>query len=550
MKRLVLAAILVGWGCAGSAPPSDQILLVGGTIWTGVPGAPDAEALLVRSDSIVAVGDRASVERQAASGAQRIELNGRFVVPGMFDAHLHLVDGGLQLATVQLRHATSRDQFARLIGEQSKSLPAGAWVLGGGWDHSMWGGELPDRSWIDAVSGDRPVWVNRLDGHMALANSAALRAAGVTRATPDPDGGTIVRDGDGEPTGILKDNAMVLVDRVVPQPTDEQKDSALERASRYCAENGVTSVQHMGSWDDIATFRRAHQNGKLSLRIYAAPPLETWRRLVAEVNRHGKGDAWLRIGNLKGYVDGSLGSHTAAMHEPYDDLPTDRGLLVNKPEDLYAWTSGADKAGLQVSVHAIGDRANTSILDVFERVSQENGARDRRFRVEHAQHLRSSDIPRFGALGVIPSLQPYHCIDDGRWAEPLIGATRCETSYAFRSLLDSQARLAFGSDFPVAPAMPLEGIFAAVTRRTLDDKNPAGWIPAQKISVEEALAAYTRDAAYAEFAEHQKGTLEAGKWADLVVIDRDIRRIPPETIREARIELTMVGGKLAFRREP
>jgi hypothetical protein len=388
---------------------------------------------------------------------------------------------------------------------------------------------------------------------MSLANSAAMRAAGITRATMDVEGGTIVRDRNGNPTGIFKDNAMSLFDGVVPEPTPEQQDHALDAAMKYVAEQGVTSVGHMGTWGDLAVFRRAHDAGRLATRIYAAVPLATWARLRDFVAKKdfgpdGRGDAWLHVGDLKGFVDGSLGSHTAAFEEPFTDAPNDRGLFVNTPEDLYTWTSNADKAGLQVVVHAIGDRAIRTMLDIYARVEREDGPRDRRFRIEHAQHIRPADIPRFAQLGVIASMQPYHAIDDGRWAERVIGPERIKTTYAFRSLLDAGARLAFGSDWYVAPPTPLEGIYAAATRRTLDGKNPGGWVPEQKISVEEALRAYTTGAAYAEFAEHDKGMLAPGMLADFVVIDQDLFSIPPERIRDAHVTTTVVGGRIVFER--
>jgi predicted amidohydrolase YtcJ len=318
---------------------------------------------------------------------------------------------------------------------------------------------------------------------------------------------------------------------------------------RFVAEQGVTSVHEMGSWRDLAVFERARSAGRLKTRFYAAVPLATWEKLRDTIAARGnRGDAWLHIGGLKGFVDGSLGSHTAAMYEGFSDLPSDKGLLVNTPEDLYRWTSGADKAGLHVMVHAIGDRAIGMQLDIFERVAKENGARDRRFRIEHAQHIAPKDIPRFAGLGVIPSMQPYHAIDDGRWAEKLLGHERAKTTYAFKSLLDAGARLAFGSDWFVAPPTPLEGIYGAVTRRTLDEKNPTGWIPEQKITVEDALRAYTTGAAYAEYMETDKGTLERGKLADFVLIDRDLTRIPPETIRDAKVMMTVVGGTVVYER--
>jgi predicted amidohydrolase YtcJ len=534
---------------APAGEPAD-LVITGAAVWTGVTGAPLAQAVAVRGGRIAAVGSDAEVRRLVGPQTRVIEAAGQMVVPGFIDTHVHFVDGGFRLASVQLRDASTPREFAARIKAFAQTVPPGTWITGGDWDHSLWGGELPRREWIDSITPNHPVWVNRLDGHMALANSAALRAAGVTRATAEVSGGEIVRDPSGEPAGVLKDNAMALVDRVHPEPTAEMRDRALDAAMRYVAEQGVTSVHNMGSWEDLATFQRAHRAERLKTRIYAAVPLHSWERLRDTVAARGgeRGDEWLRIGGLKGFVDGSLGSHTAAFHEPFSDAPNDRGLLVNTPEELYGWVAGADRAGLHVMVHAIGDRANDLQLDIFERVARENGARDRRFRIEHAQHIAPADIPRFGSLDVIPSMQPYHAIDDGRWAEQVIGPERSRTTYAFRGLLDANARLAFGSDWFVAPPTPLEGIYAAVTRRTLDDRNPQGWVPEQKISVEEALTAYTRDAAYASFEEQIKGTLEPGKLADLVVLDRNLLRIPPETIRDARVVLTVVGGDVVWER--
>jgi len=528
-----------------SVPPAD-LIVTGGRVWTGNPDAPWAEAVAARGDRIVAVGSRADIEDLSGDDTRVIDAAGGLVTPGFIDAHVHFLDGGLNLLSVQLRDAATPEEFIRRIGEFAEQLPVGTWILGGDWDHTLWGGELPRRDWIDSVTADHPVFVQRLDGHMGLANGAALRAAGVEDAARDVEGGEVVRYDDGRPTGLVKDNAMGLVMRAIPSSSVAESERALEAAMRYVAARGVTSVTHMGSWGDLAVFRRAHEAGRLTTRIQACTPLSQWKRLRDEVAASGRGGEWLRIGCLKGFVDGSLGSHTAAFLEPFTDTPDDSGLLVNDPDDLYRWTYGADAAGLQVAVHAIGDRANQLQLDIFERVEAENGPRDRRFRIEHAQHLAPSDIPRFAELDVIPSMQPYHAIDDGRWAEGVIGHERARTTYAFRSLLDAGARLAFGSDWFVAPATPLEGIYAAVTRRTLDGKNPDGWFPEQKISVEEALAAYTRDAAYAAFEENLKGTIEVGKLADLVVIDRDITTSPPAEIDRAVVRTTIVGGNVVF----
>jgi predicted amidohydrolase YtcJ len=556
MRRFHVVAILTATSITGfmhrpAQPPAEAISLavVNARIWTGDSRRPWADAMAISGERITVVGSSAEVRKSVTSATRVIDAHGMMVVPGFIDSHVHFLSAGFGLASVQLREAKTPREFARRIGEYAKTLPPGAWITNGNWDHELWGGELPRRDWIDSVTPNNPVWVSRLDGHMSLANGAALRAAGITTATKDVAGGTIVRDAHGEPTGILKDNAMSLVDRVQPAPSPEEEDRALDAAMRYVAENGVTSVTHMGSWSDLTVFERAHAAGRLKTRLYAAVPLSTWERLRDSVKTRGRGDEWLKIGALKGFVDGSLGSHTAAMLAPFTDAPNDTGLFISTPEQLYAWTSGADKAGLHVIVHAIGDRAIRTQLDIFQRVEREDGPRDRRFRVEHAQHIAPPDMSRFAELGVIASVQPYHAIDDGRWAEKVIGHERGKGTYAFRSLLDKHTRLAFGSDWPVAPATPLEGICAAVTRRTLDGAHPGGWYPEQKIGVEDALRAYTSGGAYASYDERDKGTLERGKFADFVMIDRDITRTPPEEIVQARVVMTVVGGRIVHSRE-
>ena len=562
LRICVVAALISGVvaGCesrGGSASVDDKaaasgepvtLAVVNARVWTGDSARPWAEAFAVRGERIATVGSSAAV-RKVAGTARVIDAAGRMVVPGFIDSHVHFIDGGFGLSSVQLRDARTPAEFIARIKAFAATVPPGAWITGGNWDHEQWGGELPRHDWIDSVTPNNPVWINRLDGHMSLANAAALRTARITRTSREVAGGTIVRDARGEPTGVLKDNATDLVNAVMPNPPAELEDRALDTAMAYVAAQGVTSVVHMGTWRDLAIFERAHKAGRLKTRIYAAVPLATWEQLRDTVAARGRGDAWLRIGALKGFVDGSLGSHTAAMLQPFTDAPSDTGLFVNTREHLYEWTSGADKAGLHVIVHAIGDRAIRDQLDIFERVEKENGPRDRRFRIEHAQHVAPPDIPRFAKLGVIASMQPYHAIDDGRWAEKVIGPERAKTTYAFRSLRDAGATLAFGSDWFVAPPTPLEGLYAAVTRRTLDDRNPTGWIPEQKISLEDALRAYTRGAAYATFTEKEKGVIAPGTLADFAIIDRDLTKVAPEAIRDAHIALTAVGGRVVYERK-
>ncbi len=540
----LISLLMIGSAIAGAQDAT--LIVINARAWTGNPSQPWAEAMAVRGDRILEVGSTDSIRKLAGKDTRVIDAHGRMLAPGFIDSHVHFLIGGQNLTSVQLRDVKSKDEFIARIKAFAATVPPGTWITGGDWDHQNWGGELPTKAWIDAVTPNHPVWINRLDGHMRLANSRALAAAGITKATNDVPGGTIVRDAAGEPTGIFKDNAMELVDKAEPPPSPAMEDRALDAAMKYVAERGVTSVDHMGTWADLAVFERANNTGRLKTRIYASVPLASWQRLARMIQEHGRGNDYLRIGGLKGFVDGSLGSHTAAFLEPFTDAPNDRGLFVNTPEDLYQWTAGATRAGLQVIVHAIGDRAIRTQLDIIDRVEREQHPSDPRFRIEHAQHIAPADIPRFAALGVIASMQPYHAIDDGRWAEKVIGPERIKTTYAFRSLLDAHARLAFGSDWFVAPPTPIEGIYAAVTRRTLDGKNPEGWVPAQKITVEEALRAYTVGGAYAQFAEKTKGTLEKGKLADFVLLDRDLTRIPAPEIRDVQVVMTVVGGRVVF----
>lgn len=529
--------------------PAD--LVVYGRVWTGDTARPWASAVAVREGVIVSVGDRRLVRGLVGPGTRVLDNGRALVVPGLGDAHTHFIDGGFQLLSVNLRDADAPQEFIRRIATFARGSAPGRWITGGDWDHERWpGSPLPRRDWIDSVTPDNPVFVSRLDGHMGVANSLALREAGIGRDTPDPPGGFIVRDAaTGEPTGVLKDNAMGLLDRVRPEPGPGEMDSALARAMRHAAEHGVTTVHVMSyDWSDLAAFRRAHARGSLITRIVDFVPLATWPALADTVRALGRGDDWLRWGGLKGFMDGSLGSTTAAFYAPYLDAPTSRGLLVTDSAVMREMILQADSAGLQVAVHAIGDRANALVLGFYADAEAAHGSRDRRFRVEHAQHLQPADIPRFAALRVIASMQPYHAIDDGRWAWKRLDSARLAGTYAFRSLLAAGARLAFGSDWTVAPLDPLWGLYAAVTRRTLDGRNPNGWLAEQRVTLEEALRAYTAGVAYAGFMDARLGVLRPGMLADLVLLDRDLFRIAPETINQARVRATIVGGRVVCER--
>lgn len=547
-------AMILFAAMSAAAQPSADLILLNGKIWTVNPGQPQAEAVAVRAGRIAAVGKTDEIRRWAGPATQVIDLGGKLVVPGFNDAHVHFCSGGSSMASVQLRDAGSQDEFRDRIGAFAAKQRAGRWITGGEWDHENWKpAETPTRQLIDAVTPDNPVMVNRLDGHMALVNSRALALAGIDRTTPDPAGGTIVRDAAGDPTGILKDAAMGLVARKIPAPTEGELAEAVRAAMRYAAENGVTSVQDMSASPEVLrVYQKLLERGELTVRIYGAQPLGSWQRLAAVGVRAGFGSEKLKIGALKAFSDGSLGSTTALFFEPYADAPQTAGLAADEmiPESrLRDHIVGADAAGLQVMVHAIGDKANHTVLGMFEAAVMRNGLGDRRFRIEHAQHLAADDIARFGKLGVIASMQPYHVIDDGRWAEKRIGPKRAKGSYAFRSLLSSGATVAFGSDWPVAPMQPLMGIYGAVTRATLDDLRPGGWIPEQKITVAEAVRAFTMGGAYASFDEKIKGSIEPGKVADLVVLSRDILAISPAEIARVTVETTVFDGKVIYSRQ-
>ena len=546
-KNIIYILLLITLYSCKNVNESAGLIFTNAVIWTGDENQRYANSLVVKDGKIVAIGEKEDIEKYSNDQMKSIDLNGQFVVPGFIDCHVHLMTGGRSLLNVDLKDADTPREFSDRIKNFAKTIEPDVWILEGNWDHTLWGGALPHKDWIDEGTKENPVLVMRLDWHMALANSAALKYAGIDENTPDVEGGVIEKDENGQLTGILKDNAMNLVLDAMPPMSYEQKDKAFQAAMKYFSSNGVTSVHDVDGlnkdFESYSTAKRYRESNKLNVRIYAATPLNEWEKLVAMKN---ESDGLLKTGSLKGFVDGSLGSHTAAFHNHYSDTENDKGFFINAEDDLYTWISQADKANLHVLIHAIGDKANHEILNIFERVADENGHRDRRFRIEHAQHLLLEDIKRFAELKVIPSMQPYHAIDDGRWAEEYIGSERIKTSYAFNYLNKANATLAFGSDWAVAPASPIQGIYAAVTRRTLDNKNPNGWIPEQKISVEQALKAYTKNAAYASFEEDLKGTLEIGKYADFVVLSENLFKVEPNAIMDVEVLATYLNGKRVY----
>jgi predicted amidohydrolase YtcJ len=539
--------------------PGADLVLVGGKIWTGDKARPEAEAVAISRDRILLLGSDADVRALGRPATRVIDLRGRRVVPGFNDSHTHVLGGGTALSQVALKDAADEAEFGRRLKEFDAKLPRGRWLLGGNWDHDRaFAGKLPTAATIDRYVADRPVFIRRYDGHMALANTKALQIAGVTAATPDPSGGVVVRLGDGRtPSGVLRDNAMSLVARVVPAAAEEEVAEAVHAALAEARSVGVTTLQDMDGADPatrrayLRVLQRLARSGELTARIDLRWPIAQAGELTEPGFESGFGGDWLTVGGVKGFMDGSLGSSTAKMFEPYLNEPGSRGVFVTPRGRMLEMIGRADRGGLSVAVHAIGDEANATLLDLYAETSKQNGPRDRRFRIEHAQHLRPVDYPRFREIGVIASMQPYHVIDDGRWAEGRIGPKRCASSYAYRSLLDAGARLAFGTDWPVAPLDPLPGLDAAVNRRTLGTVDGPGWFPEQKITIAEALAAYTQGSAYAAFEEKERGTLAPGKLADLVVLSRDILA-PAERdhIGDTRVELTLVGGKVVFERKP
>ena len=552
MPKRTLFLLMFLWNCSSD----DQVEKIyhNGIIWTGDQMNPEANAMIVRAEKIVFIGSNSQAMTMVNDNAIRIDLQGKFVTPGFIDNHVHFIMGGMQLSQVNLYDVTSKEEFQERILEKNAKLPEGKWMVGGNWDHEKWGGIYPDRSWIDQVVKDRPVLLDRLDGHMALANSKALVLADINDTTSDPDGGIIQRGLDGKPTGILKDHAIDLCRDLIPEESMEELDQALNKAMEHALSKGITQVHDMGSgsWSDLAVYKRSLDKGNLKLRVKLFTWYENWRDILSYVEKNGSGNDWLKWNGIKGMMDGSLGSRTAWMNKPYlpdhkthgkETISTMGILTIQDTINFKELLRQTDKANVQHAVHAIGDKANDWILNEFAKIRLENGERDRRSRIEHAQHLSPSAIDRFSNEDVIPSMQPFHLFDDGSWAHKRVGFDLLSRTYVFRSLLDKGANLTFGSDWTVAPLDPLTGIHAAVTRKTRDNKNPGGWFPGEKISVAEALRCYTLNNAYAAFWDETTGSLSVGKNADFVVHSKNLLTVDPDHILSSKVIRTVVAGR-------
>ncbi len=532
-------------------PQMEQTLYKNGKIYTGDEKAKYVQCVVTEGEYIVYAGDHEGAEGLLGKNHETIDLNGALMLPGLSDNHVHFISGGEYLGGLDLRPAKSRKEFKDILKKFISTKSKGEWITGGDWDHEAWEvKDLPTKEMIDDISPDNPVLIYRFDGHIALANSIALKMAGINSATTQPAGGEIARDKKtGEPTGILVDKAIPLVSSLIPDATEKQNEESLERALKEAARLGLTMVHDITYRNDLKAYQKFEKAGLLTCRIYTRLPIADFRNLSSIGIESGFGSDMLKTGSLKAFADGSLGAASAWFFEPYAHDKNNTGLPMDiiTNDSLRKWAIEADAAGLQLSIHAIGDRANSYILDLFGEIVSKNPQRDRRFRIEHAQHLRIKDIPKFKKFGVIASAQPYHCIDDGVWAYKRLGEERVSSSYRFADLLKSGAHLCFGSDWSVAPLNPFQGIYAAVTRRTLDGKNPDGWIPDQKISVEDAVKCYTIENAYAAFMESKLGTIEPGKYADFTIVDRDIFSIDPELIKDTKVKMTVVNGKTVYR---
>ena len=562
LSPLTILSAQTGAQAPADAKPKADIIFIHANVYTGVPSNAQfssilrEEAIAVRGDRIQAVGKNVDIQKLKGPQTQVIDLGGHFVMPGFNDAHLHLADAGLQKLNVDLTGVKTLDEFRQRVLAKVETAKAGEWILGGGWDETMWPVKtLPSRWDLDEVSGGHPILLDRVDGHLAVANTRALQLANVTIASRDPEGGQIDRDTNGQPTGILRDTAQQAVRAVVPQPTREERRQGIEVALADLAEHGITSAQdYSPDWENFQIYEDLEKEGKLTARISEWLPFDdSIEELQKKRDSHPQADLMLHTGMLKGFMDGSLGGHTAALLEPYSDDPKSSGLPRYEPAKLNEMSKERVLAGFQLGFHAIGDKGVQMALDAFaeaekaaheQKVKAPNGGDDFRLRVEHAQVTSPAQIARFKELKVIASMQPSHVLTDMRWAQDRLGPKRAATAYAWAAFLNKGVPLAFGTDYPVEPVTPFRGLYAAVTRKSEDGKQE--FFPAQRLTMDQAIAAYTTGSAFAEFEEKEMGKLTPGMLADLVVLDRDVTASSPEKILTTRVLRTVVGGKTVY----
>jgi len=539
-----------------SCQPQASLLIINAKVWTVDDDHLLAQEVAILGDRILAVGWQNELQPYINQDTDIIDAGGKLVLPGFNDAHLHFISGGLSLTQVNLLGCRTAAEIQKRIKAKVEELPSGAWITGRGWDHTLFNaGQWPTKEMLDPVSPNNPVWVRRVDGHVGWANSEAMKLAGITRQTNAPVGGEIVTDSTGEPTGIFKESAMQLIASHVPDPTIEEKMLAAKKALAEARRLGVTSVQDNSGVKSVKIYRGLKKQGKLTVRVsewmdfdLASEP----QQLIAVAKKYHKycDDKFIRLGLLKGFIDGTLGSRTAYFFQPYSDDNSTTGMPQIKENKLTQMICAADRLGFQIGLHAIGSKANWIALNGFEEAIRKNGQRDSRHRLEHAQVLRLEDIPRLAEFGVIASMQPTHCTSDMRWAEKRIGHERCKGAYAWRRILYSGARISFGTDWPVEPLNPMRALYSAVTRQNIDTGEPkGGWFPDQKLTMAEAIKMYTLDAAYGEFQEHIKGSIEPGKYADLIILSKDLFSIPADEILSTEVVMTIVGGKVVYAKE-
>jgi hypothetical protein len=535
------------------SPPASSaadLVLTKGAIYTGDPQRPRAEAIAIRGERIVATGSDDEMRPWIGPKTQVANLRGAFAMPGFNDAHVHLGYAAGEKLAVAIEGARSLAELQRRIRDRLSEFKPGEWITGRGWDHTLWPEKkFPTRQDLDAVSQGHPMFFARVDGHVGVANSLALKLSGVTREKLDPPGGRILHDPEtGEPTGLLEeDAAMDLVRQHIPGLSGTQRRRGIELVVAEASRNGITSAQDNSEWADFLIYEQLKGEGKLPLRITEWLPFTApLDQLEALRERGGTSDPWLKTGPLKGFLDGSIGSRTAALLAPYADDPGNSGILRMDPRNVERMAIERDRAGFQIAFHAIGDRANRMALDTFAAVRAANGERDRRDRVEHAQVVAAGDIERFAALDVIASMQPCHLLTDARWTDARLGVGRSVDVHAWNSMKKHGVRLAFGTDYPVEPISPLRGLYACVTRELPEGGPAGGWRPQEKLPIEDCIRNYTVGSAYAQFEEQRKGQLAPGKLADIVVLSADITRIPPHELLRVQVRMTLTGGRIVY----